>query len=125
MSSAALDSPRTTAPGLPLAVGLVAIAAAAALMAGWAPVAVSIAPVFLFAGPHNWLEARYVLGRLPARVGRLRPFFVLSAIGILGLTVAFAALWPLTVALGPDSTGTLYAGWNTALVFWVAALVWM
>jgi hypothetical protein len=35
-----------------------------ALLASWIPLQFSIVTVFLFAGPHNWFEARYVLGRL-------------------------------------------------------------
>ncbi|HEY7425394.1 MAG TPA: hypothetical protein VH682_14280, partial [Gemmataceae bacterium] len=68
-------------------------ALAAALLAGWAPLRFSIVTVFLFAGPHNWLEFRYFLTRLPARWGRLRGFFLLAFAGIFGLTAAFAALW--------------------------------
>ena len=48
------------------------LAAAAALLAGWAPLGFSIVTVFLFAGPHNWIEFRYFLSRMPARWGRLR-----------------------------------------------------
>ena len=82
--------------------------------------------MFLFAGPHNWLEARYVLGRLPARVGKLRGFFLLSAAGIIGLTTGFAAIpWVVERISDPTLVGSLYAGWNTAFVFWVAALVWL
>jgi len=62
--------------------------AAAALLAGWAPVRFSIVTVFLFAGPHNWLELRYFLTRLPARWGRLRGFFLLGLSGAVGLTAA-------------------------------------
>src|SRR3954454_18497542 len=117
MSSAALDSPRTTAPGLPLAVGLVAIAAAAALMAGWAPVAVSIAPVFLFAGPHNWLEARYILGRLPDRAGKLLGFFAVSVAGVVGLTLSFALIPSyLRSATSVAEYATTYAIWNSAFL---------
>src|SRR5215213_11636787 len=126
MSSATLDLPRPTSTGLPLAAGLVALAGGAALLAGWVPVAFSIATVFLFAGPHNWLEARYILGRLPARAGKLRGFFALSFVGVLGLTGAFALI---PSYLGSKSAvlqaDTLYAGWNTAFLLWIATLVWM
>src|SRR5215204_2259430 len=119
MSSAAIDTPRTSTLGLPLAGALVAMAVGAAVLAGWMPISFSIATVFLFAGPHNWLEARYILGRLPARVGKLRGFFLLSAAGIVGLTAGFAAL-PLVAEALPDAAlvGALYAGWNTVFVFW-------
>src|SRR5207248_8121144 len=79
---AAPPAVRPRAPGLPLAAGFAGLAAGAAVLAGGFPIGFSIATVFLFAGPHNWLEARYVLGRLPARVGKLRGFFLLSAAGI-------------------------------------------
>ncbi|MBA4064703.1 MAG: hypothetical protein C0501_13510 [Isosphaera sp.] len=108
-------------PGLGFAAGFVGIAVLGAGLSGALPVAFSIATVFLFAGPHNWLEARYALGRLPARAGKLRGFFLVSLAGILGLTASFVAL-PL---LPDEHLGTAYAGWNTAFVFWVATLTWM
>lgn len=90
------------------------------------PIAFSIATVFLFAGPHNWLEARYILGRLPARAGKLWSFFTVSLVGIVGLTAAFAYipsyLGRPSAILEADS---LYAGWNTAFLLWAATLVWM
>jgi hypothetical protein len=126
MSTATIESPRATASGRPLALALVAIACASAILAGWMPIAFSIATVFLFAGPHNWLEARYILGRLPARTGKLWGFFTLSFVGIIGLTAAFAYipsyLQSTTTVLEAD---TLYAGWNTAFLLWIATLVWM
>src|SRR3989440_4751937 len=119
MSSATLDLPRPTSTGLPLAAGLVGLAGGASLLAGWVPVEFSIATVFLFAGPHNWLEARYALGRLPARAGKLWGFFLVSAVGIVGLTAGYAALPWLTADLAePSAVGAAYAGWNTAFLFW-------
>jgi hypothetical protein len=100
------------------------VAAAACLLAGWTPVAFSIATVFLFAGPHNWLEARYLMTRMPARWGRLRTFFLVALAGAPLLTAAWAAL--LAVAgwaeLGSQASITLLAVWNTALILWVAGL---
>src|SRR3954465_3759991 len=119
MSSATFDLPRPASAGLPLAAGLVALAGAAALLAGWVPIAFSIATVFLFAGPHNWLEARYILGRLPARAGKLRGFFLLSAAGMVVLTAGFAAVpWLFEQLPDAASQGAVLAGWNTAFVFW-------
>src|SRR3954462_14497090 len=88
---------------------------AAALLAGWAPLGFSIVTVFLFAGPHNWLEARYFLTRLPARWGKLRPFFVLAFAGIFGLAAAFAALVVLAQRGGWDGpvADHAFALWNT------------
>jgi len=42
------------------------LACASFFLAGWAPLSFSIVTVFLFAGPHNWLEFRYLLTRMPA-----------------------------------------------------------
>lgn len=126
MSTATIDTPRTRIAGGPLAAGLLTIAFIAALLAGWMPIAFSIATVFLFAGPHNWFEARYILGRLPARAGKLWGFFALSFIGIVGLTATFAYIPSYLRSV--DSvvqSDTLYAGWNTAFLLWIATLVWM
>ena len=67
-------------------------ATAAAVLAGWAPLRFSIVTVFLFAGPHNWLEFRYFLTRMPARWGRLRGFFLFAFAGVFALAAAFAGL---------------------------------
>src|SRR5262249_43812141 len=116
---------RSRAPGLALAPALLGSAVLAALLAGWAPLGFSIVTVFLFAGPHNWLEARYFLGRLPARWGRLRGFFLLAFGGIFGLTAAFAVLpWCARGWEWDEQTWlTAEAAWNSLLLFWVAALV--
>ncbi|HZY84545.1 MAG TPA: hypothetical protein VFE78_06925 [Gemmataceae bacterium] len=128
MSSSASLGPERGAV-LPAPAGFVCaalgVAVAAAVLAGWAPVRFSIVTVFLFAGPHNWLEARYFLTRMPARWGRLRGFFLLAFAGIFALTAAFAALLWLGErgALDPETWEYGYALLNTALVLWVALLV--
>ena len=99
-------------------------AAAAAVLAGWAPLRFSIVTVFLFAGPHNWLEFRYFLTRMPARWGRLRGFFLLAFAGVLALAAAFAGLVVLSgrVALDAAFQSEYLAFWNTALLLWIAVL---
>jgi hypothetical protein len=95
MSTAVAPFPvpsRSLPQGLALAATMLGIATLAAVLAGWIPIYFSIATVFLFAGPHNWFEARYILGRLPARAGKLFGFFTLSFVGIIGLTLAFALI---------------------------------
>jgi hypothetical protein len=121
-----VEAPAVRVPGLALALGFVALAAGAAALSGALPVEFAFATVFLFAGPHNWFEARYALGRLPARTGKLWGFFVVSAVGIVGLTAAYAAL-PFAMSLfdDPQSAMSLYAGWGTAFLMWVALVVWM
>src|SRR5215471_20967567 len=103
-----------------LAAGLISAA-----LASWLPLQMSIVTVFLFAGPHNWFEARYFLMRLPARFGRSRNFFMLAFLGIGVLTAAYISLpalyyanlwsganWPNAIAI-----------WNTAMLLWIGALV--
>lgn len=107
-------------------VGL-ALISAAAIFAGWMPLRASIITVFLFAGPHNWFELRYFLARLPARLGRSQNFFIVAFAGIASLLTAYAAL-PLLAEVWRWDEGawTLAVGvWNSLLVLWLAALVWM
>jgi hypothetical protein len=113
--------------GAAFALACACVIAASAALAGFAPLGLSVATVFLFAGPHNWVELRYFITRLPARLGRSRSFFALAAAGVVVLTASYAAL-----ALGANSSvwggEELYAGvavWNSLLVAWVAALVIM
>lgn len=68
--SAAVPRGRATCAESALFAGAaLALACAAAALAGWAPLGFSVVTVFLFAGPHNWLEFRYFLNRMPARWG--------------------------------------------------------
>jgi hypothetical protein len=91
------------------------------------PLGFAIVTVFLFAGPHNWIEARYFLARLPARWGNLRGYFMLGFAGVFGLTAAFAALPWLARAGAWGGSGRFIASaaWNSLLVIWVAALAQM
>src|SRR5688500_19803468 len=68
------------------------VIAASCLLAGFAPLGFSIATVVLFAGPHNWLEARYILTRMPARWGPLTLYFTLGIAGVVMLAGSIAAL---------------------------------
>jgi hypothetical protein len=112
------------ASGRPFAMATIALAAAAALLAGWAPLGVSIVTVFLFAGPHNWMEARYFLSRMPARWGPLRAYFLTGIAGTLALTLAFALLPSLARnnSWTDEAWAIAMAAWNTALVVWIAIL---
>ena len=104
---------------------LIASAFTSAALASWLPLQMSIATVFLFAGPHNWFEARYFLMRLPARFGRSRTFFVVAFAGIFLLTlgyISFPALYYANLWSGANWP-TAIATWNTALLLWIAALI--
>src|SRR3954471_23498180 len=125
---ASLERPTQPAPLLAsrtaFALTALSVATAAAALSGWVPLQFAIVTVFLFAGPHNWLEFRYFLTRLPARWGRLRTFFLVAFAGMLGLTAAFAALVffyrddVLPAGVWPH----LYPVWSSVLVLWIATL---
>ncbi len=103
---------------------VVSFVAAAWLLAANAPLGFSIAAVFLFAGPHNWMEARYMLRRMPARWGPLTGYFCLGIGGTITLT-CWQGMFPW---LGRSREWThdewisSIALWNTALVVWIVAL---
>src|SRR5689334_20504096 len=100
------------------------LAVGAAVLAGWLPLGCSVVAVFLFAGPHNWLDARYFLSRTPSHWGKLRGYFLVALAGAVGLTASFAALPWLARAGGWGGYGlSLAAGaWDTLLILWVALL---
>lgn len=108
-----------------LAIPCLGVMSLSCLLAGWFPVGFSIVTVFLFAGPHNWLEARYMLTRMPGRWGALRSYFLTALTGVLGLTAAFASLpWLASEFHWSDSDWLVaVAAWNTTLIAWVTALV--
>jgi len=116
---------RTRATTKSFAAALIASACLSAALASWLPLQVSIVTVFLFAGPHNWFEARYFLMRLPARFGRSRNFFTVAFAGIFLLTVTYVSLPALYYASvwSGENWPTAIATWNTLLLLWLAALV--
>jgi len=78
------------------------------------------------AGPHNWLEARYFLMRLPARFGRSRNFFAVAFAGIFILTLAYVSLPSFTTqTFGQAALAHSDRHWNTLLLLWLGALVLM
>jgi hypothetical protein len=106
---------------------MLSIAVGAALLAGYAPLGVSIVTVFLFAGPHNWFEARYFLTRMPPRWGALRVYFTTGLVGVFSLTIGFASLSTLAAKFAWDleAWNVAVAVWNTALVAWITLLATM
>ncbi|HWN10657.1 MAG TPA: hypothetical protein VNO50_15570 [Pyrinomonadaceae bacterium] len=109
------------------AIVLIACATLSALLASWLPLQASIVTVFLFAGPHNWFEFRYFLMRLPIKLGQSRNFFLTAFLGIAVLTACYLALpflynW---TALTPGAWINILATWNTLLLLWIGALVWL
>jgi len=114
------EADRTQLFLLALALGIVS----AALLASWLPLQVSIATVFLFAGPHNWFELRYFLMRLPVRFGRSRAFFLTAFGGLAFLTSTYVSL-PLiyrATAWSNEAWLILLGSWNTLLLAWVCTL---
>ena len=117
-------APLAADPAAAFAAAALALVAAAALLAGWFPIGFSIGIVFLFAGPHNWLEARYFMTRMPARWGRLRGYFTLGIGGVVALAATMITIPSIAAALGNDRETwlVLLAAWNSALVLWTATL---
>jgi hypothetical protein len=97
---------------------------AASLVSQW-PIQLSIATVFAFAGPHNWIEFRFFLGRMPLVWGKSKRFYSTALGGLAILTIAYLALylpagsWYMSGAGLAVST----ALWNTAAIIWIAALI--
>ena len=118
--------PRLAVPeGVAIVAAMLGVTTLGMILAGWIPVQFSIVTVFLFAGPHDWFEARYILGRLP-HAGKLLRFFAFSFAGVIGLTAAFAIIPPY-LRLHPEAIehSTAYAIWNSAFILWCATLVQM
>lgn len=109
------------------AISAILFVAFALVMTIVAPIALSVCIVFLFAGPHNYAEARYFLSRSPARMGRLRPFFLCSFAGIVLLTVGLPLVGRLPGWMNWSPTAVLYcvAVWNAAFVMWCTWLIHM
>lgn len=101
-----------------------ALACASFFLAGWTPLSFSIVTVFLFAGPHNWLEFRYLLTRMPAHWGRQRAFFSVALAGALGISLGFIGLYALgeSLVIGEDLWTAGYSLLQTVFILWVATL---
>ncbi|BCS32321.1 hypothetical protein TBR22_A15310 [Luteitalea sp. TBR-22] len=98
----------------------VAMLAGLAATCALAPVQLSMTVVVAAAGLHNWCEARYLLSRMPARWGPLRPWFVAALTGTVGLAAAHVLIG-LAPGTGDQATMRL-SWWHTALVGWVVGL---
>lgn len=96
-----------------------------AVLSSALPLSVCLGMVFLFAGPHNYVESRYFLTRLPARLGRLRAFFLVSAAGVVGLSVTLPLAFHVPAWLGGSPRAVLWSVtcWDTALILWCSWLV--
>ena len=112
---------------LPFGLSFLSFCLAAALLISWKPLQLSIATIFLFAGPHNWIEFRYFLARMPARWGRSRRFYTIGLGGVAVLTSAYVVLYALGQSwyLDEGAWTTSIGAWNTALVMWVCSLVYL
>jgi hypothetical protein len=121
-----LVAPRPDAT-LAFGAAVVAFGLVAGTLSALYPVAVSVISVFVLAAPHNWMEARYALSRLPQRSGPLFGFLTLALAGVGLLTVSFAALPHAAVRYewtAEQLTGAV-TSWNAALITWVGALAVM
>jgi hypothetical protein len=119
---------RTARPhGLTFGLCALGFVVGVAAVSGWLPIQFSIVSVFLCAGPHNWVEARYFLSRLPARWGRLQAYFLFGFAGVFTLTAGFAVLPYVLESIDASMESYLssFATWNSLLVLWIATLVFL
>lgn len=121
------DATRTESSALRFASAWLVFCLALALLVGWQPLPLSIATVFLFAGPHNLVEFRYFLARMPVRWGRARRFYAIGLGGVSLLTAAYVLLYALgqTWYLNEAAWIISIASWQTALFMWLATLVYL
>lgn len=89
------------------------------------PIEVSIAAVFLFAGPHNWIEARLLLDRMPSRWGKYRLYYTVSLLGSVSLaaTAVVIALSSQGYLVGLTVPYFIMSCWHTTLIAWIVGLV--
>ncbi len=120
MTSAALVNRNSDSKRFSLCALLLSLVAA--VLAGCAPISVSVMAVFLFAGPHNWLEFQYFISRLPSRWGPFRSFFLSSFCGIPLLTLAYLGLVASGDALSGQTAAFAYSGWYSSMILWVVSL---
>src|SRR5262249_55225297 len=116
-----LAPPRAGAPAKRFILISLGLAFSAAILAGRMPLQMSIAVVFLFAGPHNWMELRYFISRMPVRWAASRNFFILAIAGATTLTGLYAAFPLAARRWGWSDAGwlTSIAIWNSLMVLWV------
>lgn len=99
-----------------------------AALAFFAPIGAKVLAVLLLAGPHNWIEFRYFLSRLPCRwPAQIRSFFLLSFAGLSSLGLGnIMLMWALNAAVIPWHTAhLLYGIWAVLSCCWSASLFCM
>lgn len=109
------------------ALSFLSFCAFACVLISWKPLQLSIATVFLFAGPHNWMEFRYFLARMPARWGRSKLFYTVGLGGVALLTAAYVVLYRLGQSwyLNETAWAMSTALWNTFMLLWICLLVYL
>lgn len=105
----------------------VSACALVAVLIGSFPLQLSIITIFLFAGPHNLMEFRYFVARMPVRWGRSKLFY---SVGIGGVAILTAAYLVLYFASGNwlwslESWQIYAATWNTVFILWVGVLIYV
>jgi hypothetical protein len=119
---------RRTATFAPrFAVACLSFCLVTALVISWQPLQLSIATIFLFAGPHNLVEFRYFLARMPVRWGRSKLFYTVALGGVAVLTAVYALFYALGQSwyLNETAWTVSIALWNTSLLLWLCALVYL
>ncbi|KXJ98571.1 MAG: hypothetical protein UZ17_ACD001002640 [Acidobacteria bacterium OLB17] len=105
----------------------IAACALGAVLIGSFPLQLSIITIFLFAGPHNFMEFRYFVARMPVRWGRSRTYYMTGIGGVVVLASAYLTLYFASGNwLWADVNWELWAAfWNTGLILWVGSLFYL
>lgn len=105
----------------------IAACALGAVLIGSFPLQLSIITIFLFAGPHNFMELRYFVARMPVRWGRSRTYYLVGIGGVLVLASAYLTLYFASGNwLWSGVNWQLWAAvWNTGLILWVGSLFYL
>lgn len=108
----------------PVTIVVVSFVVVAAILTASVPLLVSAGIVLLFAGPHHWMEARYLITQMPPRWGRLTPYFATAATGVVLLSITYVGL-VVAIANGIRGTAGWLRVWYVAMAIWIAVLMVM
>ena len=96
----------------------------AALLAGLLPIWFAFTIVMVFGAPHNWLEFRYFLARMPSQIRPVGRFFAVAFLGATLLAVSQSTIFYFMQqeAIEPSFARWLFLAWNELLLFWISLL---
>lgn len=96
----------------------------AGTLAGCTPLWFSVTIALIFGAPHNWVELRYFISRLPSNFGPCRAFFITAFTGALTIatTQAFVMFAIHKLPLSLEQAKGILLIWNECIILWTLAL---